>query len=446
MRRSHRLQTLVAGLLVAGLLVAITPSAHAEFGRMSYQGVLTDAMGNLVPDGSYDLTFRIYDDPVAGDVLWTESHVDVPVTKGGFSLVLGSITRINVPFRPIPTSYLGVQVGADPELLPRIELSAAPAAMSVAMLGDNGQQAGELSWQPTGTGSGGGFLRLYGLNPIANNAIFEPDFQGSALYAYLDGAAGSGVTWDGNVAGNPGTFTIAGTSSTVFNTRLTGSNSVALPGNAVSASEILDETGITSVHQSGQIVISPVGALSTEDLLSVTITTPAPGYIVLEGDFQAGLYPVNSRYIFYQITETSAAARDESHYFNAGLQSAAFGGWMPCAVSRVFYKDTAGEYTFYLQASNAVGSGAIAFNPTLRASYVSTSYGTVITAVTAQEAARFSSARPVPASTDPMQSGGGGSTVDLRELEMRVLREEARLAEAREALLRAQLGEQEKSR
>jgi hypothetical protein len=74
-------------------------------------------------NGSYDLTFSIYSVSTGGTNIWTESHSGIVVEDGLFSIMLGSDT-------PIPSSvfegaerYLGIKVGADPELTPRTRLT-----------------------------------------------------------------------------------------------------------------------------------------------------------------------------------------------------------------------------------------------------------------------------------------------------------------------------------
>ena len=37
---------------------------------ISYQGVLADNKGNIVPDGNVSLTFRLYNASEGGDTLW----------------------------------------------------------------------------------------------------------------------------------------------------------------------------------------------------------------------------------------------------------------------------------------------------------------------------------------------------------------------------------------
>ena len=56
---------------------------------ISYQGKATDSGGNPVPDGNYNIRFRIYDDPVAGSLKWDSGIHAETVSDGIFSVLLG---------------------------------------------------------------------------------------------------------------------------------------------------------------------------------------------------------------------------------------------------------------------------------------------------------------------------------------------------------------------
>ncbi|MBE0567564.1 MAG: hypothetical protein IH621_16535 [Krumholzibacteria bacterium] len=99
---------------------------------INYQGMLTDDAGRPL-DGTYDLTFKLWGTPgPIGVAFWTEVHPGVVVQDGLFSVILGSVT----PFTPLAfsqsTRYLGITVGNDPELVPRLRLTSAPWAMNAA--------------------------------------------------------------------------------------------------------------------------------------------------------------------------------------------------------------------------------------------------------------------------------------------------------------------------
>jgi hypothetical protein len=97
---------------------------------LSYQGKLTDTLGQPVPNGNYQLTFRLYTAPSGGSPFWTEGQT-VLVKSGLFSALLGSVT----PISSVPDSgalYLGLQVAVDPELSPRLRIASAAYAYLTA--------------------------------------------------------------------------------------------------------------------------------------------------------------------------------------------------------------------------------------------------------------------------------------------------------------------------
>src|SRR3990172_4535099 len=86
---------------------------------ISYQGVLTDASGAVVPDGNYNIFFKLYDDVATGNLLWTEG-LSVEVSKGLFNAILGTINPLNLAFDR--QYWLGVTIGDGAELSPRTRL------------------------------------------------------------------------------------------------------------------------------------------------------------------------------------------------------------------------------------------------------------------------------------------------------------------------------------
>ena len=54
------------------LMMIIVASSMAQIPRLvSFQGVLSDTLGNPKPDGSYSITFRLYNGASGGSALWT---------------------------------------------------------------------------------------------------------------------------------------------------------------------------------------------------------------------------------------------------------------------------------------------------------------------------------------------------------------------------------------
>lgn len=102
---------------------------------LNIQGVLNNANGLPVADGKYTVTFRVYDSPVGDVITWSELQPNVDVRQGVFSTILGKINPLNFTFdKPF---FLGIKIGNDPELSPRIELTAAPYSLMAKNIEDN---------------------------------------------------------------------------------------------------------------------------------------------------------------------------------------------------------------------------------------------------------------------------------------------------------------------
>jgi hypothetical protein len=125
---------IVLATMVA-LLSSLTlhaPSAIASApAALSYQGFLTDSVGNPVT-GTWTVTFELYAEPAGGDSLFMES-LDVTTDKGLFSVYLGT------PDNPLPVAsfeggqlFLGLTVETDDgpvALTPRQQVVSDPYAL-----------------------------------------------------------------------------------------------------------------------------------------------------------------------------------------------------------------------------------------------------------------------------------------------------------------------------
>ncbi|MFZ2095670.1 MAG: hypothetical protein WAV05_03440 [Anaerolineales bacterium] len=112
---------LVLALIVVFILVA-NPCWPDIPHLINYQGMLTDD-GGVPLNGSYDLTFSIYSISSGGSALWDETHNDVLIEDGLFSVILGSTESIPSSVFEGAERYLGIKVDTDPELTPRIRLT-----------------------------------------------------------------------------------------------------------------------------------------------------------------------------------------------------------------------------------------------------------------------------------------------------------------------------------
>lgn len=119
-------------LILWGLLLSTSATLFAQ-ANLSVQGTIQRSFGAAVDDGSYSLTFRLYENDAAVTPIWEETMSDVEVIGGVYSVVLGSSEPLDVPFdKPY---YLGVSVDGGTELTPRAQLTSSPYALS--LIGQN---------------------------------------------------------------------------------------------------------------------------------------------------------------------------------------------------------------------------------------------------------------------------------------------------------------------
>ena len=159
---TRTMATVLVGLLVALALLAM-PSAGAHpplegpGGQggvtvassvptmINYQGQLLDSGGDPVPNGTYSMTFKLYNVPSGGTAFWVETHPSVQVNDGLFNVLLGEYVSLlpeGEPY-PIDPTYLGVTVGSDPEMTPRQQMVSVPYAF---------QAKTDNDWDGAGTG------------------------------------------------------------------------------------------------------------------------------------------------------------------------------------------------------------------------------------------------------------------------------------------------------
>jgi hypothetical protein len=118
--------------LVSLLIILFTGiGLFAQIPRtISYQGVLTDPAGNPKPDGDYVITFSLYEEANSGvNAIWIETKT-LNVTKGLFSTSLGDQTQFGANVEFDKPYWLGIKVGNEAELTPRIALTSSGYSFS----------------------------------------------------------------------------------------------------------------------------------------------------------------------------------------------------------------------------------------------------------------------------------------------------------------------------
>ncbi len=313
-----------AVLMLIGIFIFAAIAAAEIPNTINYQGRLTDAAGEPVPDGVYNIIFTIYDDPVlfgGGHDLWTSGTQPVTITNGLFNYILGSNVSLPADIADGSSLWLGIKVWLDPEISPRTELTSVPYAHHAAL----------------------------------------------------------------------------------------ADNLVNVPGLAMNSS--VGEYTVTSTMQ---------------DFLTVTITIPADGYIVVTGKAIGYHYGTENAAVSYAQIDETPGGTYTSPYYTAWGDPLFINQYHydPIYVNRVYYK-TAGTHTFRLEArwtSSSTGAVHIIKDPSLIAVYYPASYGRMDAYVGTSEIGQFENiefetgADNIDTSTETPEAVG---KVDLRELELK---------------------------
>lgn len=140
-------------LMIAGVLFTAATAFGSVPRTMNCQGYLTDESGRPV-NGAVSMAFALYNVESGGSALWTETHQNVTVTNGVYGVVLGDGTPAPVPI-VLPFDqpyYLGITVGTDNEMAPRLALTSAGYSLRAAAA----DHAGSASGVSIATGAGNG--------------------------------------------------------------------------------------------------------------------------------------------------------------------------------------------------------------------------------------------------------------------------------------------------
>jgi hypothetical protein len=115
------------------LWLALSGAARAQAPRtIPFHFRLTSSAGTPV-SVPVSVRFSLYTAPSGGTAVWTESKVVTPVSGIGDTM-LGDATPFNAVAPPVNFGvpyYLGVKVGTDAEMQPRLPLGAVPYALSL---------------------------------------------------------------------------------------------------------------------------------------------------------------------------------------------------------------------------------------------------------------------------------------------------------------------------
>lgn len=224
---------------------------------MAFQGVLTDPGGKPQPPGDYTITFRLFDAPVDGNLMWTEPSKTVTISdaRGLFNTALGDPTPFGLVFdQPY---YLELEVaGEGVPMTPRLALAAVPYALNPASGGAT------LTLPFTGSITDPGLAMTIqntsgsGIRSITSSGrAFWGTCTGASYGAYIENT-GNGIGVQGSSISNVGVGGISGSWYGVAGISTTGTGvygSISGAGGfAVSAVAGPGSSGIRTTSSSGR--------------------------------------------------------------------------------------------------------------------------------------------------------------------------------------------------
>jgi hypothetical protein len=132
---------LTAIVLVCIALLTVTNLFAQAPLLINYQGKLFDQEGNPL-SATTNITFKIFSEESGGTVIWTETHQNVPVNNGLFTVMLGSIMPFTLEgFKEEGDRFLEISVG-DETLQPRFRI--ASVAYAIRAVVADGVQNGSI--------------------------------------------------------------------------------------------------------------------------------------------------------------------------------------------------------------------------------------------------------------------------------------------------------------
>jgi hypothetical protein len=115
-------------LFCIGIILFLSTTVLGSAPRfINFQGSLSDINGP-VNDPNLEMVFSIYSESDGGIPLWTETNT-VEVIDGYYNVLLGNQTPFPDDLFGNEILYLGIKVGSDPEMTPRIQIGSNPSAL-----------------------------------------------------------------------------------------------------------------------------------------------------------------------------------------------------------------------------------------------------------------------------------------------------------------------------
>lgn len=174
-------------LLVLAVFV-FTSSSLADIPKViNYQGKVTDSGGTPVPDGNYQMRFRVMDAPAGGTTLWDSGFQTVPVSGGVFNVLLGES----------PQPALDIEFAEDYWLLVTFEGTNQTPRQQFASAGYAYMASGLVpGTQVSGAVTSGNFAAIYCYNTATSGTNYgvygrSSSTSGRGVYGYASATSGT---------------------------------------------------------------------------------------------------------------------------------------------------------------------------------------------------------------------------------------------------------------
>ena len=286
--------------LVLVALVCLAGAASADISpHMSYQGVLKDDAGNVVSDGTYVITFRMYETDSGGAMLWEETQ-SVSVEGGIMNVLLGNLVPL-IDLSWENPYWLGISIEGEAELAPRTELTTVAYAAHAGFADTAGEDA---DWVISGDDMYSGVSGGVGIGDTTPEWLFDIHKEttgnnymqitntstGDALYSGLLVGVGGDVGWIAHSA--PGALRLGrGSAVNSINIEPTGDVKIGL-GTPEARLDVDGDVKMTGFEMptgasSGRVLTSDATGVGTWQMPLAPVAKSVAGNVVLNADGEA---------------------------------------------------------------------------------------------------------------------------------------------------------------
>lgn len=255
------------------LLFANPTSAAPSNQTINFSARLKSTSGAVVPDGYYNIGFRLYSQETAGSPLWTEIYHDINgataggdnrirVVNGYLNVKLGSLQAfsgidwssdlwLTMDIGGTAQEAVVAQIDWDGEMTPRIQLSAVPYAMSAGTVG--GKSADQFVQLGQGTQTDAGNFASIAINKTGSGQIVRLQADGSDVFSV--GRSGS-ITMGS--ASNQ-SISIATSASGAGRSLTISAGSAAASGTNLGGDLVLQGGAGSSTSNGGSVIVKSSG-------------------------------------------------------------------------------------------------------------------------------------------------------------------------------------------